>query len=191
MSDLLVLILIIALITIFSVRMHNNIIKKYNRMRQAWADVIVQVRQKELVIPKIEKIVNEHKEFESTVLTEITKMRSLASDLDKSPETVSPQTLKNYKDNFDTLFKSIKLTVENYPDLKSINLYRDLANQISEQEDNISAAIRIYNSNVAEFNTSIEEFPNNYINKTFTKKNPGQPFEHEQSSIDIGFTPTF
>ncbi|WP_369308344.1 LemA family protein [Providencia rettgeri] len=191
MSGFLVFFAVIAGLILTIILINNSIIQKHNRVRQAWADVITQERQKTQIIPKIESLVKDHKDYESSILASITEMRSAASKLGSHAENVSQTELKSFQDNFQTALKGFNAVVENYPDLKSIGLYRDLAHEISEQEDNIGAAIRIYNSNVATFNTSIEVFPNSLINNLMTKRNPAQPFDHQQSANDIGFTPTF
>ncbi|WGY47161.1 LemA family protein [Vibrio sp. ABG19] len=63
-----------------------------------------------------------------------------------------------------------------------------MAAEISEQEENVAATIRIFNSNVALFNTSIETFPASIINSHFTKKKVVKSYEN--SNIDVGFTPS-
>lgn len=191
MSGLLIFIVIIAIAILATILIHNSIIQKHNRLRQSWADVITQERQKTQIIPKIEGLVKDHKEYESSLLNSLTQMRTAAAKLNRSANDVTPDTLKDFQHDFKNAVSHFNVAVENYPDLKSIQLYRDLANEISEQEDNVGAAIRIYNSNVATFNTAIEVFPNSLINNIMTKKNPAMPFDHEESANAIGFKPSF
>ncbi|QIG06055.1 LemA family protein [Proteus sp. ZN5] len=187
----LISLIIIIFIPLYCIYTNNSIIKNHNRVRQAWADVITQQRQKSLIIPKIESLVKEHKEFESLTLLDLTQMRSAAVKLTDLPSNITSHDLDNFQHHFQHMLKNMNVVVENYPELKSIDLYCNLANEISNQEDNVGAAIRVYNSNVATFNSCIEVFPNHYINKVFTKKRLATPFEHKTSSSEIGFTPTF
>ncbi|WP_099075436.1 LemA family protein [Proteus alimentorum] len=187
----LISLIIIVFSLIYCIYINNSIIKNHHRVHQAWADVVTQQRQKSLIIPKIESLVKEHKEFESSTLVDLTQMRSAAVKLTDLPNNITSNDLEHFQHHFQHMLKSMNIVLENYPELKSIDLYCNLANEISNQEDNVGAAIRIYNSNVAIFNSCIEVFPNHYLNKIFTKKRLAMPFEHKSSSLEIGFTPTF
>jgi LemA protein len=55
--------------------------------------------------------------------------------------------------------KSVFAIAENYPDLKANTNFIELQKQLAETEDQISAARRIYNGNVSDFNASVQSFP--------------------------------
>ena len=61
---------------------------------------------------------------------------------------------------------------ENYPDLRATENFQKLQNELTEIEDEIQAARRIYNSNVQAYNTKIQVFPNSMIanSRGFTPK---------------------
>ncbi|MBY7854303.1 LemA family protein [Vibrio fluvialis] len=165
---------------------NNDIIAKSNRVNQSWSDVITQERARGKIIEAVEKLVNEYTEFEQSLLTATTKLREAITEA-KGAEAGDVDKIHNIEIASKELNSGLKITVEAYPDLKASNLYSQLATEISEQEDNVAAAIRIFNSNVAEFNTSIETFPANLINNKFTKKK--QVNSYENDDIDVGFTP--
>jgi LemA protein len=52
---------------------------------------------------------------------------------------------------------------ENYPQLKATENFQQLSRNLSQLEDEIQAARRIYNSNVQSYNTSIQQFPGSII----------------------------
>ena len=69
------------------------------------------------------------------------------------------------------LIRSLNVIVENYPELKADTLYSKMMDDIQEQNENVGAAISIFNRNVEVFNNQIEVFPNNLINTmTLSKK---------------------
>ncbi len=69
------------------------------------------------------------------------------------------------------LIRSLNVVVENYPELKADTLYSKMMDDIQEQNENVGAAISIFNRNVEVFNNQIEVFPNNIINTmTLSKK---------------------
>ena len=69
------------------------------------------------------------------------------------------------------LIRSLNVVVENYPELKADTLYGKMMDDIQEQNENVGAAISIFNRNVEVFNNQIEVFPNNIINTMTLSKN--------------------
>jgi LemA protein len=59
----------------------------------------------------------------------------------------------------------VKAVAENYPELRATENFQQLSRNLSELEDEIQAARRIYNSNVQSYNTSIQQFPASIIAK--------------------------
>jgi LemA protein len=57
--------------------------------------------------------------------------------------------------------------------------------EIAEQQENIGAAIRIFNQNVKDFNNGIEVFPNSLVNSLLNKKTRVTPFH--DSEAEAGF----
>ncbi|MFC0180035.1 LemA family protein [Thorsellia kenyensis] len=176
--------------TIFIViSINNGIIARHNSVKQAWADVVAQERQKMKILPEIERLAQEHKAFEGQVLEAVTAMRTAHKNLDSAVETLDVNKFKEAYDASQQLSKSIAVTVENYPELKTVDLFRDVVKEIAEQEENVGAAIRIYNSNVNQFNTGIEIFPNNFVNDKLAKKKQVDLFRNEEASASLDFTP--
>ena len=57
----------------------------------------------------------------------------------------------------------IRAVAEQYPQLRATENFQQLQAQLTETEDEIQAARRIYNSNVRIYNTRIQIFPNSLI----------------------------
>ncbi|AZS26393.1 LemA family protein [Vibrio anguillarum] len=142
------------------------------------------------MLPKIEALLNEHKVFETELQSNITKMRTSLIELSSTTE-FDTDKLKELEEATKAMKGGLKATFEAYPDLKSHNLYGSVMNEIAEQEENVGAAIRIYNSNVATFNTSIQTFPNSVINRNFTNKSEVEHFENETIESSLQFKPSF
>lgn len=177
------LILSVPLIIIFyTIAIRNNIISLKNKAKRSWADVAVYVNNKLKVLPTLEKLVKEHKEFESSLLTEIVSLRNY-----KLSKNSATNDVKDIEEKFNSLLKGINLTVENYPELKSAQLYNNLMKEVVEQQENISASVVIFNSNVEMFNTYIQSFPNNIINNTLNKEDILESFE-DKTSLNSEFS---
>ena len=57
----------------------------------------------------------------------------------------------------------LRVVAEQYPELRATENFQQLQRQLSELEDEIQASRRIYNSNVQQYNTRIQQFPGSII----------------------------
>ena len=71
----------------------------------------------------------------------------------------------------DEVGRQFVLTAEAYPELKSSANYMQLQNAISDVEEHLQAARRLYNANVAAYNTKIVMFPNSIVAGMCNMKN--------------------
>eukprot|EP00659_Diplonema_papillatum_P007025 gene7025-10834_t len=76
--------------------------------------------------------------------------------------------------------------VEAYPELKASDLYKQLMSEISDQQENVNAAIAIYNLQVERFNNGIQTFPANLVNEKLTKRTAIAPFNDENTWKQFG-----
>lgn len=176
--------IILAILTII---IYNGIITRMNSVERAWSDVIAQERQKNKIIPHLEKLVSEYKEFEQGLLTKITELRSALSRL--SGDNIDSASLSQAESKTQDLLKGINIAVENYPDLKASEGFNNLMREISEQQENIGAAIRIFNKNVEDFNNGIQVFPNSLVNSLFNKKVKIEAFKDSEASAGFEYRP--
>lgn len=115
----------------------------------------------------------DYKEFEQGTLTKVTELRSALQGLDSGK--VDTAKLEQAEARTGELLKSLNVTVENYPELKASETYQKLMREITDQQENIGAAIRIFNQNVEDFNNGIEVFPNSLVNSMLNHKEKIKP----------------
>ena len=66
-----------------------------------------------------------------------------------------------------------------------------MMHEIDEQNENVGAAITIYNRNVELFNNYIQVFPNNMINTATTAKKPVRAFRDNGAAQSFDYRPNF
>jgi LemA protein len=177
-------IILIGIIVIF-----NLIVGKYNRAKRAWSDVIAYERLKNNVLPRLEEMLGEYKEFESGLLKEVTELRTALSNLDENEMKAS--MLEDAEKLSKQLMKGIQITVENYPDLKAHNVVQQVMREISENNANVAAAITIFNQAVELFNDTIQYFPNSLVNWALNRKTAIAPFSDTKASAGIEYKANF
>ena len=98
-------------------------------------------------------VVKGFEKHESEILSEVIKLRS----------GMSMQERNSANQQMDTAFGRINMLAESYPELKSSNNFMELQKTISDTEEHLQAARRLYNANVTAFNSKIVTFPNNVV----------------------------
>jgi LemA protein len=130
-------------------------------MKEAWADIDVQLKRRHNLIPNLIKSVKGYMAHERGVLEEVTKARTA---------TLAAQNHHDVQESENMLtgaLKTLFAVSENYPDLKASANFVELQRELRDTEDKIMASRRFYNNNVMSLNTKIESFPANFIAKMF------------------------
>lgn len=140
---------------------YNSLVRKRNRVREAWADIDVQLKRRHNLIPNLVSAVKGYMGHERGVLENVTKARAEALKASGREQVEKGENMLS--DALKTLFA----VSENYPDLKASQNFLELQRELSDTENKIQAARRFYNSNVRDYNTSIQSFPVNLIAGTF------------------------
>ncbi|MFT4311050.1 MAG: LemA family protein [Candidatus Woesearchaeota archaeon] len=157
-----ILYLIIALLVIYFIFTYNSFVSLKNQVLNSFSGIDVQLKKRNDLIPNLVSTVKGYAKHEKSLLESIAKTRSsiMSSLKEKDVEKVSSQD-KELSDNLKSLFA----VSENYPNLKANKNFLELQREMSRIENNIAASRRIYNSNVAIFNSKLQIFPNNLFNK--------------------------
>ena len=123
------------------------------------------------LIPNLVNTVKGYAEHEEEVLTEVTEARSRVGQIQASPDMIEdPQALANYQAAQGELTGALSrllLVVEQYPDLKANENFRDLQAQLEGTENRIAVARNRYIQSVQEFNMTVRRFPTNLTAKIF------------------------
>lgn len=162
MSTSLVFILITITILIFYA-WYAIIIGKRNKALEALSTIDIQLRQRLDLIPNILKIANKFMKHESSLLGEITALRTKADKTYDKREINSVSEHLEAAEKLSAKMGQFMVSVENYPDLKSDKTMVQAMQTYNEVEAQISAARRFYNAATAALNNSVQIFPGNVI----------------------------
>ncbi|EXB34696.1 lemA family protein [Acinetobacter sp. 1461402] len=182
-----ILFFVVLIIAVIYIR--NSIVRHYNAAQRAWADVATYERQKVKVLDGLAPLVEQYAGFEKSTLERVTELRQQIMQLNlKSTDISQLQRVENLSHE---LMRNLNVIVENYPELKANEIYLRMMNEIDEQNENVSAAISIFNRNVELFNNHIQIFPNNMINTLTTGKKAIRPFRDQSTLQNFDYRPNF
>ncbi len=168
-----VITLIIAVtITIVAI-LYIMLITCRNRVQEAMSGIDVQLKKRYDLIPNLLNMAAKFMEHEKSLMTELTNLRTRAM---QSSFSDNPQAKMELENMLNQKLQEFKLSVENYPDLKSNQTMITAMQSMNEVEEHIAAARRFYNSNVRELKNLVEIFPSNLIAKRLKISYKDTPF---------------
>lgn len=152
---------VIILIILWLVSLYNRLVKSRNNRENAFADIDVQLRQRNDLIPQLVSTVKGYATHERDLLERITHARSTLMNAGSINDKIQADT------QLTQALQGLRVQVEAYPDLKANQNFLQLQGEISDIENKLAAARRYFNGATRELNNSVESFPANLIAKNF------------------------
>ena len=189
MTGLFIFLGIFVVLIVWGVHIRNTIVRYFNATKRAWSEVANFERQKVKTLEALETTLNQYTHFEKSTLEKVTELRQQILNLNVNNTDISQ--LQQIEKKSQELIRSLNVVVENYPELKADSLYSKMMDDIQEQNENVGAAITIFNRNVELFNNQIEVFPNNLINTLTLSKKAIRPFKDNLVNENFDYKPNF
>ena len=161
MGPIWIILIVIAVICLYFILGYNNLVKLKNCIKNAFADIDVQMKLRFDLIDNLVNTVKWYKIHEQETLTSLTQARTSFMNAKNDSEKLAADDMAS------NTLKSLFAVAESYPDLKANENFLQLQSELSDIENKIAAARRFFNSCVKDFNTAVESFPSNIIAKMF------------------------
>ena len=161
MEIFIILAIILVVVGLWLAGAFNMLIRSRNRTRESWADIDVQLKRRYDLIPNLVETVKGYAAHEREVLENVIKARSAAMGAHSVKEHGQAENMLS------GALKSLFALSENYPQLRAVESFTKLQDELTDTENKIQAARRFYNTNVMTLNTQIEQFPTNIVANMF------------------------
>ena len=153
-----IIVVFVVLVAGTFIGIYNALVRLRNRVKNAWAQIDVQLKRRYDLIPNLMETVKGYMKHERETLEAVTKARQIAiaasggvADQARA-ENMLTQTLR-----------SLFAVVENYPDLKANQNFLALQEELTSTENKIGFARQFYNDTIMKFNTKQQVFPSSII----------------------------
>lgn len=156
-----IILVVAALIALWFIFTYNRFVTLKNRVKEAWADIDVQLKRRYDLIPNLINTVKGYAAHEQGTLDKVIAARAKAMQAGTTAEHALAEN------ELAGALKSIFALSEAYPDLKANTNFLELQRELSDTENKIQAARRFYNGNVRDINTSVQTFPSNVVARAF------------------------
>ena len=150
---------------------YNTIQTQDEAVTGAWSEVINQYQRRADLIPNLVETVRGYAAQEREVLESVVDARARVGSVQATPELVDdPAAFAQFQQaqaEMSSALSRLLVVVENYPDLKSDQSFRELQAQLEGTENRIAVARKRYIDAVQEYNTTVRRFPVNLTAKVF------------------------
>lgn len=142
---------------------YNTIQRQDEQVKAAWSQVLNQYERRADLVPKLVTSVNAYMVNERVVLQQVTQARARVGEIRIGADALEdPALMARFEQAQGALSSSLSrllAVAENYPQLKSDGLFRDLMTQLEGAENRIAVARERYVTAVQAYNVTIREFP--------------------------------
>jgi LemA protein len=167
---------IIVVLLFYFVFIYNGLVRLRNQVKNAWAQIDVQLKRRHDLIPNLVQTVQGYMQYERATLEAVTKARNLAQQA--IGQGIGAQA--KAEGELSGALGRLLAVVERYPDLKANQNFLALQEQLTSTENKISFARQFYNDSVLNYNNRTQMFPSNVVaNMTGFKQ--GEFFEVEKA----------
>ena len=165
-------ILVILLATLLSGCGYNDFQKNDEQFKADWAEVLNQYQRRFDLVPNLVNTVKGYAQQEKDVLIGVTEARAKVGTIQATPALINdPKAFAQFQaaqGELTSALSKLMVVTENYPQLKSDSLFRDLQAQLEGTENRITVARNRYIKAVQDYNVLARSFPTNLTAMMFS-----------------------
>jgi LemA protein len=167
-TSLLVFLAILAAIVFWGIGIYNRLINERNRVKNAFAQIDVQLTRRHDLIPNLVEAVKGYMKHERETLDAVVKARNAAAaSLDTAKaDPANAQAIKELGAKEGALTSALGRLFalsEAYPDLKANQNMMQFQEELASTENKVAFSRQAFNDSVLQYNNSAQNFPNNLI----------------------------
>jgi LemA protein len=141
---------------------YNTLQSQDEQIKAAWGEVLNQYQRRADLIPNLVNTVKGFAAQEQAVLVGVTEARAKATQVQvNADDAASLQQFQAAQGELSSALSRLLVVVENYPELKSDQNFRDLQAQLEGTENRITVARNRYIEAVQAYNITVRQFPTN------------------------------
>ncbi len=157
MIAVLILLGVIVVVVGWVIGIYNGLVGLRNRVKEAWAQVDVQLKRRFDLIPNLMETVKGYMSHERETLEAVTQARAAISGAGSVPDRMAAEA------GMSGALGRLLAVSESYPDLKASANFMSLQEELASTENKISFARQFYNETVMNMNNKVQMFPGNII----------------------------
>lgn len=170
------ILIVVGVILLIIIGIYNSLVNSYKKVERSRSLIDIYLKKRFDLIPNLVECVKGYAKHEQETLEEITKLRTSFGN--QANEEDANKLNKHYQ--------GLLALAESYPEIKAGQNFLQLQEELSNIEDEISAARRIYSVDITRYNTKVETFPTNIFASLFGYKTI-EPVKFEVEDVKVKF----
>ena len=150
---------VVVVILIPFIMTYNGLVRRRNQVKNAWAQIDVQLKRRYDLIPNLVETVKGYVKHERETMEAVTNARNLAQQVASAGAGARAKA----EGELSSALSRLLAVVENYPDLKANQNFLALQEELTSTENKISFSRQYYNDSVLRYNNQTQMFPSNII----------------------------
>jgi LemA protein len=160
MVTLIVIVVIVVVLVGGGALLFNGLVRRRNRTKEAWSEIDVELKRRHDLIPNLVETVKGYASHEQGTFEAVTAARARAVT---AGATGDPAKIGPAENALSTSLRSLFAVAENYPQLRAVESFLQLQEQLTATEDKLEYARRYYNTSARDYNIALETFPRNIV----------------------------
>jgi LemA protein len=159
---LLIILGLLVLLLFWGCGNYNSLVQQDESVKKSWNYVQSQYQRRADLIPNLVNTVKGEANFERGTLNDVINARARATSMQVSPENLTPENIGRFQQAQTQLSGALSrllVTVEQYPNLRANDAFRNLQTQLEGTENRIAVARNDFNDQVQVYNTRVRTFP--------------------------------
>ena len=158
--------LVVLAIVLWGTKVYNSMVTMQESVTSQWGNVETQYQRRSDLIPNFVNTVKGAANFEQTTLTQVIEARSKATSVTIDPTKMTAENMQQFQQaqgQLSSALSRLMVVVEQYPELKATQNFRDLQVELEGTENRISVERRKFNEVAQTYNIFIKRFPQNML----------------------------
>ena len=151
---------------LWGTKVYNGMVTMQESVTSQWANVETAYQRRSDLIPNFVNTVKGAANFEQTTPTQVIEARSKATSVTIDPTKMTAENMQQFQQaqgQVSSALSRLMVVVEQYPELKATQNFRDLQVELEGTENRISVERRKFNEIALVYNTYIRRFPQNFL----------------------------
>ncbi|HSD69032.1 MAG TPA: LemA family protein [Woeseiaceae bacterium] len=168
MTSFLIFLAVLVALALYAIGIYNNLVNSRNRVKNAFAQIDVQLTRRHDLIPNLIEAVKGYMKHERETLDAVIRARNSAvSTLDAAKSDPSNaeaiQKLGAAEGALGSALGRLFALSEAYPDLKASQNMMQFQEELSSTENKVAFSRQAFNDAVLAYNNAVQNFPNNIV----------------------------
>jgi LemA protein len=159
-----VVVIVVVVVVGGAILAFNGLVRRRNRVQEAWSEIDVELKRRHDLIPNLVETVKGYASHESATFEAVTAARAGAVS---AGATGDPTKIGPAENVLSGTLRSLFAVSENYPQLRAVESFLQLQEQLTATEDKLEYARRFYNTSGRDYNIALQSFPRNLLASSF------------------------